>query len=389
MKKYSKAIVIAVIAFLLGGAFIADRQGTNLWAALTEGPGAGTIIEYGSNPTVAAVPLPSGTMNIADMVEKATPAVVNIKSKIKVNSVINNPFFNDPFFREFFGDNYYYNSSPQYETGIGTGFLITADGYILTNQHVIENADSITVQLNGKTEEVSAQVIGQDRDLDLAVLKIEGSGFPVLKLGDSSLMRVGEWVVAIGQPYGLDHTVTTGVISAKGRPINIEDRSYKNLIQTDAAINPGNSGGPLLNLNGEVIAINTAVNVSAQGIGFAIPSDTVQEVLDDLIQGNDIIRPFLGVSMSDINEEIRQQLSLGHETRGILVVEVVKGTAAEKAGIKAMDIITDIDGEKISSAEQLQDIVSGHEVGDKITLNILRNGKALSFTANLQAKPQQ
>lgn len=389
MKKYSKAIVIAVIAFLLGGAFIADRQGTNLWAALTEGPGAGTITEYGSNPTVAAVTLPSGTMNIADMVEKATPAVVNIKSKIKVNSVINNPFFNDPFFREFFGDNYYYNSSPQYETGIGTGFLITADGYILTNQHVIENADSITVQLNGKTEEVSARVIGQDRDLDLAVLKIEGSGFPVLKLGDSSLMRVGEWVVAIGQPYGLDHTVTTGVISAKGRPINIEDRSYKNLIQTDAAINPGNSGGPLLNLNGEVIAINTAVNASAQGIGFAIPADTVREVLDDLLQGNDIIRPFLGISMSDINEEIRQQLSLGHETRGILVVEVVKGTAAEKAGIKAMDIITDIDGEKISSAEQLQDIVSGHEVGDKITLNILRNGKALSFTANLQAKPQQ
>lgn len=389
MKKYATAIIIAIIAFLLGGAFIADRQGTNLWAAINEGPGARPIIEYGSNSTAAAVVLPSGTMNIADMVERATPAVVNIKSKIKVNSVVNNPFFNDPFFREFFGDNYHYDLSPQYETGIGTGFIITADGYILTNQHVIENAESITVQLNGKTEEMPARVIGKDRDLDLAVLKIEGSGFPVLKLGDSDLMRVGEWVVAIGQPYGLDHTVTTGVISAKGRPINIEDRSYKNLIQTDAAINPGNSGGPLLNLNGEVIAINTAVNVTAQGIGFAIPADTVREVLDDLLQGNDIIRPFLGVSMRDINEEIRQQLSLGNETRGILVVEVVKGTAAEKAGIKAMDIITDIDGEKISSAEQLQDIVSGHEVGDKINLNILRNGKALSFTANLQSKPSQ
>ena len=145
----------------------------------------------------------------------------------------------------------------------------------------------------------------------------------------------------------------------------------------------------MLNLNGEVIAINTAVNVTAQGIGFAIPADTVREVLDDLLQGNDIIRPFLGVSMRDINEETRQQLRLGNETRGILVVEVVEGTAAEKAGIKAMDIITDIDGEKISSAEQLQDIVSGHEVGDKINLNILRNGKALSFTANLQSKPSQ
>lgn len=390
MKKNAIVVLLLIIAFVLGGAFIADRQGTNLWAALTEEPQQAKVIVPGSNDNAKATyTLPSGTMDIADMVEKATPAVVNIKSKVQSNSIADNPFFNDPFFREFFGDAYNYDMSPQYETGIGTGFIITTDGYILTNQHVIENAASVTVQLNSKTEEIPAKVVGQDRDLDLAVLKIEGSNYPVLKLGDSNKMRVGEWVVAIGQPYGLDHTVTTGVISAKGRPINIEDRQYKNLIQTDAAINPGNSGGPLLNLQGEVIAINTAVNATAQGIGFAIPTDTVNEVLQDLIQGNTIIRPFLGISMTDVNDEVRQQLNLAGSTRGVLVVEVVSGTAAEEAGIREMDVITAIDGSSITSSSGLQEIVSDHKVGDKIKLSIVRNGKPIELTASLLAKPQQ
>lgn len=390
MKKYAKIIVLLLIAFILGGAFIADRQGTSLWAAITGETGPAAVIESGNSDTAtAALTLPSGAMDIADMVEKATPAVVNIKTRVQSNSVADNPFFSDPFFREFFGDGYNYDLSPQYETGIGTGFIITADGYILTNQHVIEDATSVTVQLNGKTEELPATVVGQDRELDLAVLKIEGSNYPVLKLGDSDKMRVGEWVVAIGQPYGLDHTVTTGVISAKGRPISIEDREYKNLIQTDAAINPGNSGGPLLNLNGEVIAINTAVNVTAQGIGFAIPTATVNEVLQDLIKGNAIVRPFLGVSMTDVNDEVRQQFKISSGTQGVLVVEVVSGTAAEKAGVKAMDVITAIDGSSVASATSLQEIVSDHEVGDNIKLSILRDGKQIVLTAALQAKPQQ
>jgi len=386
MKKTAVIIITTfLIAFLLGGAYIADQQGTNLWAAIKGEPEKEVVVEYGNNIATAAV-LPSGAMDIADMVEKATPAVVNIKSKVRSTSIADNPFFNDPFFREFFGDNY--NFSPQYQTGIGTGFIITSDGYILTNQHVIENAASVTVQLNGKNEELPARVVGQDRDLDLAVLKIEGSNYPVLKLGDSNKMRVGEWVVAIGQPYGLDHTVTTGVISAKGRPISIEDRNYKNLIQTDAAINPGNSGGPLLNLKGEVIAINTAVNATAQGIGFAIPTDTVHEVLQDLIKGKVIVRPFLGISMTDVNDEVRQELNLSSSTQGVVVVEIVRGTAAEKAGVKAMDVITAIDGTVITSAEGLQEIVSDHQVGDTITLDILRDGKQISLTAALQAKPQ-
>jgi S1-C subfamily serine protease len=177
------------------------------------------------------------------------------------------------------------------------------------------------------------------------------------------------------------------VVSATGRPITIEDRNYKNLIQTDAAINPGNSGGPLLNLRGEVIAINTAVNAQAQGIGFAIPTSTVSEVLKDLINGNKIVRPFLGISMSDINDEVRAEVGLSTDIQGVLVVEVVSGSAAAQAGVARMDVITAIDGTKIESGTHLQEIVSGHEVGDKITLEIIRQGKPVTMSASLQAKP--
>lgn len=393
MKKFSKILILFVIAFVLGGAFVADQQGTSLWAAFTgseEPPVVETEDTKDTKDTkdtiTASLPLAQGAMTVADIVEKASPAVVNVKAKVQVNSIVDNPFFNDPFFRQFFGDQFRYDNSPRYETGIGTGFLITKDGYILTNQHVIEDAVSVTVQLNGKKQEIPAQVIGQDRELDLAVLKIEGSNYPVLTLGDSDKMRVGEWVIAIGQPYGLDHTVTTGVISAKGRPITIEDRNYKNLIQTDAAINPGNSGGPLLNLKGEVIAINTAVNAQAQGIGFAIPTNTASQVLKDLISGNKIQHPFLGISMSDIDDEIRAEVGLSSNTQGVLVVEVVSGSAAAQAGIARLDVITAIDGETIESGSHLQTVISRHKVGDKISLDIIRQGKKITLSATLQAK---
>jgi serine protease Do len=388
MKNISKILILFVIAFVLGGVFVADQQGTSLWAVLT-GDEKPPIVEMDKTEDniTASLPLDQGAMTVAEIVEKASPAVVNIKAKVQVSSMADNPFFNDPFFRQFFGDQFRYDTSPRYETGIGTGFLITKDGYILTNQHVIENAASVTVQLNGKNDEIPARVVGQDRELDLAVLKIEGDNYPVLKLGDSDKMKVGEWVIAIGQPYGLDHTVTAGVISATGRPITIEDRNYKNLIQTDAAINPGNSGGPLLNLRGEVIAINTAVNAQAQGIGFAIPTSTVSEVLKDLINGNVILRPFLGISMTDVNDEIRAEFGLSSDTQGVLVVEVVGGSAAAQAGVAKLDIITAIDGTKIKSSTQLQEIVAGHKVGDKITLEIIRQGNPTTLSAALQAKP--
>lgn len=385
MQKISKTIILLMVAFLLGGTFIAHQQGTTLWAAITDSQPQTAATQLG-NTTTAALIIPDEAMSIADMVEKASPAVVNIKSTIKVNSVYDNPLLNDPFFRSFFG-NQTYNAIPQYETGIGTGFLISTDGYILTNQHVIENATSVMVQLNGKSQEISAQVVGSDRELDLAVLKISGSNYPVLPLGDSDKMRVGEWVVAIGQPYGLDHTVTAGVISAKGRPITIEDREYKNLIQTDAAINPGNSGGPLLNLNGEVIAINTAVNAEAQGIGFAIPINTVNDVLQDLISGNKIVRPYLGIRMTDLNEQLRSDLGVGSSTKGAVVVEVMNGTPAASAGLASKDIVTSLNGTQVESASGLQDLIAAHKVGEKVSLNVIRSGKQITLSATLQAKP--
>ena len=289
-KNWGKMIVVFVIAFLLGGAFFVYlNENSSLAENSSRNSESTAKID---NKTAVLLPSIGATMSVADITEKSSPAIVNIQSQIKVNSVPNNPFFNDPFFREFFGDQFEVRPDQRYDTGIGTGFIISSDGYIVTNQHVINQADKVTVQLNGENDEIPAKVVGQDYDLDLAVLKIEGSGYPTLPLGNSDVMRAGEMVIAIGQPFGLDHTVTVGVISAKGRPISIEDRDYRNLIQTDAAINPGNSGGPLLNSKGQVIGINTAVNAQAQGIGFAIPINTARDVLDELRSGKKIVKHF-------------------------------------------------------------------------------------------------
>lgn len=385
-KKLMKISALILVAFLLGGAAVAGQQGVSLWDGL-RGNQPQQAANKSSDTVPAALSLPSEVMNVADLVDKVSPAVVNIRTQVQVNARPDNPFFNDPFFRQFFGDEFNFRSSPRYETGIGTGFLISADGYILTNQHVIDHAAQVTVQLNGQKKEVPARVVGQDRDLDLAVLKIEGSDYPTLTLGSSDRMRVGDWVVAIGQPYGLDHTVTIGVVSAKGRPISIEDREYKNLIQTDAAINPGNSGGPLLNLKGEVIGINTAVNAQAQGIGFAIPTNTVSQVLKDLKNGDKVIHPFLGIRMTDVNQEIRQELRLPQDTQGVVVVEVIAGTAAAQAGLIYGDVIVAINDQKIESAEDLQQIISRNKVGARLSVQLIRQGNSLTLPVILQPKP--
>lgn len=228
-----------------------------------------------SSPTSIAVAdaSTSASLNVADVVKAAAPAVVNIEattaSSAGFESMRHFPWY----------------QPQQEETVSGTGFIIKSNGYILTNQHVIDGAHSIKVKVEGKNTEYYATVVKEDYDLDLAVLKIQASGLAAIILGDSDAMQSGDGVIAIGNPLGLDHTVTTGVVSAKGRPVAIEDREYKNLIQTDAAINPGNSGGPLLNMQGQVIAINTAVSTDAQGIGFAIPINTAKSVLEDIITG--------------------------------------------------------------------------------------------------------
>lgn len=322
---------------------------------------------------------------IAAIVEEAGPAVVKVDTLTPVCGPHLDPFFNDPFFREFFG-----RITPrkqQYEPGLGSGFIISSDGYILTNEHVIHSASEIKVTVAGFKEPFKARVAGSDYDLDLAVLKIDTpKKLPFLKLGDAGRSRVGDWVIAIGNPYGLDHTVTVGVVSAKGRPINIEDRHYKNLLQTDASINPGNSGGPLLNLKGEVIGINTAVNAQAQGIGFAIPSSTVNSVLDELIEKGKVIRPWLGVQVQEVDKNWADYLGLP-KAEGALVIGVVPDSPADRAGISRGDVVLEIAGRKTKTPDELVAAIKEQRIGSQIDVLLWRERKLVRVQVVINEKP--
>jgi Do/DeqQ family serine protease len=333
----------------------------------------------------ASGPMPGvGPDTIADMVANAGPAVVRIDTT--VTTQVDNPFFNDPFFRQFFGQD---SNQPQTQTqqALGSGFLISADGYLLTNEHVIDGAQTIKVTIMGKSQPVDAKVVGSDKDLDLAVLKInDGGNLPYLKLGDSDKIRLGDWAIAIGNPYGLDHTVTVGVISAKGRSMTIEGRSYRNLLQTDASINPGNSGGPLLDLAGDVIGINTAVNEQAQGIGFAIPSNTVEDVLNDLMKGEPIAHPWLGVEIEDMSQDVASASGYSG-TSGVIIREVVSGGPADLAGIQEGDIITGWNGATVVDTNDLLQKVQQAGVGAKVVLTIWRDNKTINVNVALADRP--
>ncbi|MDX9871533.1 MAG: trypsin-like peptidase domain-containing protein [Clostridia bacterium] len=321
-----------------------------------------------------------GTNIIEKIVDSAGDAVVKLETSVTTSNR-SNPFFNDPFFREFFGDSY--NQQPRVQEGLGSGFIISKDGYILTNNHVVSGADKVKVYLSSRMEPYEAKVVGADADLDLAVVKIEaGNNLPMLKLADSNQAKVGNWVIAIGNPYGLDHTVTVGVISAKGRPITIEGTEFKDLIQTDASINPGNSGGPLLNLNGEVVGINTAINAQAQGIGFAIPSSTVTQVLDQLLESGKVIRPWLGVYMQALDEDLAQYFGLS-STDGALIGAVQDGSPAQKAGLQRGDVILEYNKTKITSPDDLQNAVKESKIGDKAVLLVQRNGRSEYVTVTI------
>lgn len=322
---------------------------------------------------------------IAEIVSNSQAAVVKIEMYSKRTSRSSSPLFNDPFFRFFFGDDYNQpEQSPSgrlYKTGEGSGFIFDSDGYILTNQHVVDGADEIRVFVEGYDDYFVAEKLGESYDLDLAAVKISGKEpFAYLKLGNADAMNVGDWVIAIGNPYGFDHTVTVGVLSAKERPITIRDgtntRQYEHLLQTDASINPGNSGGPLLNLNGEVIGINTAVSAQAQGIGFAIPTSTITDVLDNLKNDKPIEKqpePYIGVYLADLDDAWKQEL--GFKGDGALVTQVEVGGPANRAGLRAGDIITEVAGKKIASAADVSTAVKEQEVGKKITLKVVRDGK--------------
>ena len=243
----------------------------------------------------------------------------------------------------------------------------------------------MTVQ--GHDTPYTASVVGQDYELDLAVLKIAATNLATIPMGDSDAKRHGHYVIANGNPLGLDHTVTTGVVSAKGRPITIEDRSYKNLIQTDAAINPGNSGGPLINMQGQVIAMNTAVSTDGQGIGFAIPINTAKSIMQELITSGKVIHPYMGISMTDMSAEVAAKLQMDTNTKGAVIAQVMSNSPASSAGLKNMDVVVSMDGNPVKNSAEVQDYIAKQKVGQTIKVGIIRSNQTLDISVTLKEKP--
>jgi serine protease Do len=361
---------------------------------------AGVFLAAGFNITQDTSALsPSSTVmvpaNFTDIATAVSPAVVNIRTEKVVKGGgpgfrhFQNPFGKEDQFRDFF-ERFFGDRPPREfkKRSLGSGFCIDKKGFIVTNNHVVENADEIKVKLkNGK--EYDAKIIGRDAKTDIALIKVKSwQGFTTAKLGDSDELKVGEWVVAIGSPFGLEHTVTAGIVSAKGRVIG--SGPYDDFIQTDASINPGNSGGPLINMKGEVVGINTAIfsrSGGNVGIGFAIPINLARGIIDQLKASGAVTRGWLGVSIQDLSPDLAEYYGV-KDGKGALVGEVFEGDPADKAGIKPKDVIIEVDGDNIEDSRQLSQKVAGIPVGEKITLKVVRDGKERTFTVKITKRTE-
>lgn len=325
-----------------------------------------------------------------------TPAVVNISST-QVVKMQGNPFGGmDPFFRQFFGQIPGFNvPREQREHALGSGVIVSGDGYIVTNNHVIKNATEIKVLLNDHRT-FTGKVVGADPQTDIAVIKIEASGLSTAPIGNSSDLKVGDTVMAFGNPFGLNFTVTRGTVSALGRSnMGIEQGGFEDFIQTDAAINPGNSGGPLVNVRGQVIGINTAIlsNNSGMGeeggfmgVGFAIPSQMVQHVMNDLIKTGKVERGYLGVTIQSLNDQMAKQFNIP-DTSGALIQDVEKGGPGDKSGLKAGDVVRTLNGQPVDSNGTLTAMVTNFNPGTTVTMGIIRDGKPMDVKVTLGARP--
>jgi Do/DeqQ family serine protease len=351
-------------------------------------------------PTVAQLPatLPglSDSNFIAAAVERVGPAVVRIDSSRTVRSRVP-AIFNDPFFRQFFGSEIPVPPATRVERGTGSGFIINSDGIILTNAHVVDGADTVTVTLkDGRI--FKGKALGQDEVTDVAVIKIAANNLPTVNIGNSDQLRPGEWAIAIGNPLGLDNTVTAGIISATGRSsgdVGVPDKRV-GFIQTDAAINPGNSGGPLLNQRGQVIGMNTAIIGGAQGLGFAIPIKTAQQIANQLIATGKVEHAYLGIRMANLTPELKQEINRDpqagirvQEDRGVLIFQVFPNSPAARAGLKVGDVIQKIDSRPIDKADQVQQAVEASSVGGNLQVEVRRNGQSLTVAVRPAALPTQ
>ena len=340
-------------------------------------------------PTLPRAEAASIPESFSELAEAARPGVVNIRTvkTIRGGSPVFRHFFGSPFggerqpFEEFFGP--FMGEGPQRDfkqRSLGSGFLIDGEGFIVTNNHVIEDADQIKVILSDNRE-FDAEVVGRDPKTDLALIRIQGAqNLQPLQLGDSEALKVGTWVLAIGSPFGLEQTVTAGIVSAKGRIIG--SGPYDDFIQTDASINPGNSGGPLLNMAGEVVGINTAIVASGQGIGFAIPVNMAKGIIEQLKDKGAVTRGWLGVGIQDLTPELADYYGLKSQ-KGVLVTQVFEGDPADQAGIRVNDIIVSVDGRPVSTGRELSSLIANTAVGQRTTVELIRDGSTQSVTVTL------
>ena len=383
MKSFAKFLSLVAVSAIVGAGagYWASREAANQSSVPgAKAPGSIAPISLASYSGQAA-PQGIAPVDFTQAAERSVEAVVHVKTKYYRQQQ-----YVDPFYQFFFGRPQ--QSQQPSAMASGSGVILSNDGYIVTNNHVIEDANEIEVVLNDKRT-FAAQLIGTDPNTDLALLKIEATNLPTIEIGNSDDLRVGEWVLAVGNPFNLTSTVTAGIVSAKARSINIlnSDMKIESFIQTDAAVNPGNSGGALVNTRGQLVGINTAIasqTGSYAGYAFAIPTAIMQKVVADLRQYGTVQRALLGIRMLDITQQVKDQLSL-ESMEGVYVGEVISGSAADKAGMKAGDVIVQVDGRPINASSQLQEQIGRKNPGDQITILVRRGQRSLTLQVTLTA----
>ena len=388
VRRFTVSLVLVVAGFV-AGLVVTGRMRTAADSAADARPAAADPGQRAPlAPTSAGLGFTSGGPDFTRVAGQAVKGVANISS-LQVIRTRNSPFANDPFFRYFFGDDEQFGSRDRRSLSLGSGVIISADGYVVTNNHVVgENVREITIALPDKRE-IKGRVVGADPDTDIALLKIPVSGLPVVPWGDSGQLKVGEWVLAIGSPFQLSQTVTAGIVSATGRA-NMGFANYEDFIQTDAAINPGNSGGALVNARGELIGINTAIFSQSggyMGIGFAVPSNMVRSVMEQLRKGGKVVRGYLGVSIQELTQDLAKQFGVS-ETKGVLISDVLSDSPARRARLERGDVLIEFDGRAVENPTQFRNLVAQTPIGKKVHVRLIRNGQTKELDVTIGEQPK-
>src|SRR6185437_1783336 len=371
-------VLLILLALSFGACSRGNSQGVRF--ASTSDPGVNNAPINNGAPGNATVPV----VSYADIVSRVSPAVITVHSEMRVRAPQQYPFMDDPMFRQFFGDRMPQQMPEQHRSGLGSGVIISTDGYILTNQHVIDGAEQIKVDLNDNRT-LDAKVVGSDPLSDLAVLKIDASNLPVLALGDSDRTRIGDVVLAIGNPLGIGQTVTMGIISAKGRQTGLSNGSFEDFLQTDAPINQGNSGGALVSTNSELIGINSQIlspSGGSIGLGFAVPSNMARTVMEQLVKNGQVRRGQLGITVLKIPSEGASKLGVT-QGPGVLIYQVKPGSGADRAGLRQGDVITGLNGSTVNDPNSFRNLIAGTSPGTEVTLTVRRQGSETQVKARL------